>query len=110
MTHGFTFCHVPLCCLGVIGSENVVQSVFVIKLELYLLRGVGFQHEAQQGLTLQGSHILRGDTIRHRGQRTHLHLSEQLAGVRADLARCVGVQDLAFDDKPQPLPVLFTGL
>lgn len=29
---------------------------------------------------------------------------------RADLARGVRIQDLVFDDKPQPLPVLFTAL
>lgn len=64
MQHGFTFCSVPLCYLSVISFENVVQSVFVIKLKLCLLQGVSFQHEAQEWLTLQGCHVLCGDTIR----------------------------------------------
>lgn len=110
MPHGFTICNVPLCCLGVIGFENVVQSVFVIKLKLCLLQGVSFQHEAQEGLTLQSSHVLHGDTTRRRCQTPHLHLSEELTGVRADLAGGVRVQDLVFDDKPQSLPVLFAAL
>lgn len=82
----------------------------MIKLKLYLLQGVGFQHEAQEGLALQGSHVLRGDTIRRPCQTSHLHLSEELTGVSADLASGVRIQDLVFDDKPQPLPVLFTAL
>lgn len=45
-----------------------------------------------------------------RCQTSRLHLSERLTGVRADLAGGVRVQDLVFDDKPQPPPVLFTAL
>lgn len=64
MRPGFTFGSVPLCCLSVISLENVVQSVFVVQLKMCLLQGVSLQHEAQEGLTLQGRHVLRGDTIR----------------------------------------------
>lgn len=84
--------------------------MFVIKLKLHLLQRLGFQHEAQQGLTLQGSHVLRGDTTERRRETTHLRLPEGLSDGRADLAGGVRVQDLVFDDKPQPLPVLFTAL
>lgn len=98
---------VPLCCLGVVGFKNVVESVFVIKPELHLVQRLRLQQEAQQGLTLQGGHVLHGDTTE---RQTSRHSSEELTDGRADLAGGVRVQDLVFDDKPQPLPVLFTAL
>lgn len=107
MRHGFPLCPVPLRCLGVVGFKNVVESVFVIQLKLHLVQSVSLQQEAQQGLTLQGSHVLRGDTTE---RQTSRHLSEELTDGRADLAGGVRVQDLVLDDKPQPLPVLFIAL
>lgn len=107
MQHGFPFCPVPLRCLGVVGFKDVVERVFVIKLKLHLVQRLSLQQEAQQGLTLQGSHVLRGDTTER--QASH-HLSEEATDGRSDLAGGVRVQDLVFDDKPQPLPVLFIAL
>lgn len=79
----------------------------MIKLELHLVQRVSLQQEAQQGLTLQGSHVLHGDTTE---RQTSHHSSEERTDGRADLAGGVRVQDLVFDNKPQPLPVLFTAL
>lgn len=79
----------------------------MVKLELHLVQRLGLQQEAQQGLALQGGHVLRGDTT---GRQAPHHLSEELTGGGADLAGGVRVQDLVFDDKPQPLPVLFIAL